>query len=89
MVRSFYLAWLLKSFVVCPFLLMIIYALHVEYHMIHYSVYKLLIYKIDLFYFSGAGIIESMMGFKPGQGNLRLVFRLFSLILGLPSLRLK
>ena len=34
-------------------------------------------------------IIESMMGLRPRQGNLRLVFRLFSLIRGLPSIRLK
>ena len=33
--------------------------------------------------------IESMMGFRPRQGNLRLVFRLFSLTRGLPSIRLK
>ena len=35
------------------------------------------------------GIIESMMGLRPTQGNLRLVFRLFSLMRGLPSIRLK
>ena len=29
-------------------------------------------------------LIESMMGFWPRQGNLRLVFRLFSLMRGLP-----
>ena len=34
-------------------------------------------------------IIESMMGLGPRQGNLRLVFRLFSLMRGLPSTRLK
>ena len=34
-------------------------------------------------------IIESMMGLRPRQGNLRLVFRLFSLMRGLPSIRLK
>ena len=33
-------------------------------------------------------IIESMMGFRPRQGNLRLVFRLFSLMRGLLSIRL-
>ena len=33
--------------------------------------------------------IESMMGLRPRQGNLRLVFRLFSLMRGLPSIRLK
>ena len=31
-------------------------------------------------------LIESMMGFRSKQGNLRLVFRLFSLMGGLPSL---
>ena len=36
------------------------------------------------------GIIkESMMGLRPRQGKLRLVFRLFSLMRGLPSIRLK
>ena len=34
-------------------------------------------------------IIQSMMGLRPRQGNLRLVFRLFSLMRGLPSIRLK
>ena len=34
-------------------------------------------------------LIESMMGLRPGQGNLRLVFRLFSLMRGLPSIRIK
>ena len=34
-------------------------------------------------------IIESMMGLGLRQGNLRLVFRLFSLMRGLPSTRLK
>ena len=34
-------------------------------------------------------IIESMMGLRPRQGNLRLVFRLFSLMRGLPSIRLR
>ena len=33
-------------------------------------------------------LIESMMGFKLKQDNLRLVFRLFSLMRGLPSIRL-
>ena len=35
------------------------------------------------------GILESMMGLKPRQGNLMLIFRLFSLMQGLPSIRLK
>ena len=35
------------------------------------------------------GIIESMMGLRPRQGDLGLVFRLFSLMRGLPSIRLK
>ena len=35
------------------------------------------------------GLIESMMGLRPRQGNLRLVFRLLSLMRGLPSIRLK
>ena len=30
-------------------------------------------------------IIESMTRLRPGQGNLRLVFRLFSLMRGLPQ----
>ena len=34
-------------------------------------------------------IIESMMGVRPRQGNLRLVVRLYSLVRGLPSIRLK
>ena len=34
-------------------------------------------------------IIESMMGLRPQQGNLRLVFRLFSLMRGLTSIRLE
>ena len=34
-------------------------------------------------------LIESMMGLRQRQGNLRLVFRLFSLMRGLPSIRLK
>ena len=34
-------------------------------------------------------LIESMMGLRPRQGNLRLVFILFSLMRGLPSIRLK
>ena len=34
-------------------------------------------------------LIESMMGFRPRQGNLRLVFRLFCLMRGLLSIRLK
>ena len=34
-------------------------------------------------------LIESMMGLRPRQGNLRLVFRLFSLMRGLPRIRLK
>ena len=33
--------------------------------------------------------IESMMGLRPRQGNLKLVFRLFSLMRGLPTRRLK
>ena len=33
-------------------------------------------------------LIESMMGLRMRQGNLRLVFRLFSLMQGLPSIRL-
>ena len=40
-------------------------------------------------FFSPIGLIESMMGLRPKQGNLRLVFRLFSLIRGLPSIRLE
>ena len=35
------------------------------------------------------GLTESMMGLRPRQGNLRLVFRLFSLMRGLPSIRLE
>ena len=35
------------------------------------------------------GKIESMMEMRPRQGNLRLVFRLVSLMRGLPSIRLK
>ena len=34
-------------------------------------------------------IIESMMGLRPRLGNPRLVFRLFSLMRGLPSIRRK
>ena len=34
-------------------------------------------------------ITESIMGLRPRQGNLMLVFRLFSLMQGLPSVRLK
>ena len=34
-------------------------------------------------------LIEFMMGLRPRQGNLRLVFRLFSLMRGLPSIRHK
>ena len=34
-------------------------------------------------------LIESMMELRPRQGNLWLVFRLFSLMQGLPSIRLK
>ena len=34
-------------------------------------------------------LIESMIGLRPSQGNLRLVFRLLSLVRGLPSIRLK
>ena len=34
-------------------------------------------------------LIESIMGLRPRLGNLRLVFRLFSLMRGLPSIRLK
>ena len=34
-------------------------------------------------------LIESIMGLGPRQGNRRLVFRLFSLMRGLPSIRLK
>ena len=34
-------------------------------------------------------LIESMMGLRQRQGNLRQVFRLFSLMRGLPSIRLK
>ena len=33
-------------------------------------------------------LIEPMMGLRPKQGNLRLVFRLFSLMRGLPSTRI-
>ena len=33
-------------------------------------------------------LIESMMELRPRQGNLRLVFRLFSLMRGMPSIRL-
>ena len=36
-----------------------------------------------------ARLIESMMGLRPRQENLMLVFRLFSLMRGLPSIRLK
>ena len=32
-------------------------------------------------------LIESMIGLRPRQGNLRLVLRLFSLMRGLPSIR--
>ena len=35
------------------------------------------------------GLIESMVGLRPRQGNLRLVFRLLSFMRGLPSIRLK
>ena len=35
-----------------------------------------------------ARIIESMMELRPRQGNLRLVFRLFSLMRGLPGISL-
>ena len=34
-------------------------------------------------------LIESMMGLRPRQENLRLVFRLFSLMRSLPSIRIK
>ena len=34
-------------------------------------------------------LVESMMGLRSRQGNLRLVFRSFSLMRGLSSLRLK
>ena len=34
-------------------------------------------------------LIESMMGLRPRQGNLKLVFILFSLMRGLPSIRLR
>ena len=34
-------------------------------------------------------LIESVMGLRPRQGNLRLVFSLFSIMRGLPSTRLK
>ena len=34
-------------------------------------------------------LIESMIGLRPRQRNLRLVYRLFSLMRGLPSIRLK
>ena len=34
-------------------------------------------------------LIESMMGLRPRQGNIRLVLRLFSLMRGMPSIRLK
>ena len=37
-----------------------------------------------VFKFSNMILIESMMGLRPRQGNLRLVFRLFSLMRGLP-----
>ena len=53
---------------------------------IHIS--KLQSYRSKL-YSLGLGLIESMMGLRPRQGNLRLVFRLFSLMQGLPSIRLK
>ena len=33
-------------------------------------------------------ILESMMGLRPRQGNLRLVFRFFSLMRGLPEISL-
>ena len=35
------------------------------------------------------GLIESVMELRPRQGNFRLVFRLFSLMGGLPSVRIK
>ena len=35
------------------------------------------------------GLVESMVGLRPRQGNLRLVFRLFSLMRGLQSIRQK
>ena len=35
------------------------------------------------------GLIESMMGLRPRQGSFMLVFRLYSLMRGLPSKRLK
>ena len=34
-------------------------------------------------------LIESMIELRPRQGNLRLVYRLFSRMRGLPSIRLK
>ena len=34
-------------------------------------------------------IIKSMIELRPRKGTLRLVFRLFSLMRGLPSIRLK
>ena len=34
-------------------------------------------------------LIESMMGLRRRQGNLRLIFRLFSLMRGLSRIRLK
>ena len=34
-------------------------------------------------------LIESIMGLRTRQGNLRRAFRLFSLMRGLPSIRIK
>ena len=39
---------------------------------------------IQLYY---VNLKESMMGLRPRQGNLKLVFRLFSLMQGLPEHR--
>ena len=53
------------------------------YHKINFLIPENLLSDISSF-----RLIESMMELRPRQGNLRLVFRLFSLMRGLPSIRL-
>ena len=58
----------------------------VNFHIISYSADEK---SKKLYYGQGLILIESMMGLRTRQGNLRLVFRLFSLMRGLPSIKLK
>ena len=77
-------------------------SMHIGHRCLVISLYTCIYVSVNYFYFLHlmqnylTGIllkkwhdINRIMGLRPRQGNLRLVFRLFSFMRGLPSIRLK